>query len=355
MFFSYKHFRKLTAAVTFSADAADAADAAGSYGAGRGAASAEAAAHVSAAVSAPASTLPDVVALANPVSIITSSLTSTGASNRNLRTVTELRALWPVHAMPEGIPLGPFPDMGGLENSLRQWALAQGFDVKRNRRRDAVKSRGERKEYVCWNGFKSRKCGVKVTMQRPNQHRHTCTGCKWKVICEESMEGWVCTNMVHSDHNHDLLSQDQLFVANRKMRHIPDDLKEHPPRTKAEREAHLTPLVRVDMDVAKERESFTRELSNVLQDFLTRTAAFATPATTATPSDTATASAKASANANASDNASDNASVSVANPLKKRQQQKRKQPKGSVPTTAAYKKRGKYNTRKRGANMHIAS
>ena len=66
-------------------------------------------------------------------------------------------------------------------------------------------------------------------------------------------------------------------------------------------------------------------------------------------------SAKASANANASVNASANASVSVANPLKKRQQQKRKQPKGSVPTTAAYKKRGKYNTRKRGANMHIAS
>ena len=130
-----------------------------------------------------------------------------------------------------------------------------------------------------------------------------------------------------------------------------------PPRTKAEREAHLTPLVRVAMDVAKERESFTRDLSNFLQDFLTRTAAFATPATTATPSDTATASAKASANAsaNASDNVSDKASVSVANPLKKRQQQKRKQPKGSVPTTAAYKKRGKYNTRKRGANMHIAS
>jgi hypothetical protein len=66
------------------------------------------------------------------------------------------------------------------------------------------------------------------------------------------------------------------------------------------------------------------------------------------PSDTATASAKASAkasaNANASDNASDNASVSVTNPLKKKQQQKRKQPKGSVPTTAAYKKRGKYTT-----------
>ena len=227
MFFSYKHFRKLTAAVTFSADAADAADAAGSYGAGRGAASAEAAAHVSAAVSAPASTLPDVVALANPVSIINSPLTSIESNTRNLRTVTELRALWPVHAMPEGIPLGPFPDMGGLENSLRQWALAQGFDVKRYNRRDAVKSRGERREYVCWNGFKSRKCGVKVTMQRPNQHRHTNTGCKWKVICEESMEGWVCTNMVHSDHNHDLLSQDQLFVANRNMRHIPDDWKEY--------------------------------------------------------------------------------------------------------------------------------
>lgn len=122
-----------------------------------------------------------------------------------------------------------------------------------------------------------------------------------------------------------------------------------PPRTKAEREAHLTPLVRVAMDVAKERESFTRDLSNFLQDFLTRTAAFATPATTATPSDTATASAKASANAsaNASDNVSDKASVSVANPLKKRQQQKRKQPKGSVPTTAAYKKRGKYNLREK--------
>ena len=142
--------------------------------------------------------------------------------------------------------------MGGLENSLRQWALAQGFDVKRNNRRVAVESRGERREYVCWKGLKSRKCGVKVTMQRPFQHRHTCTGCKWKVICEESMEGWVCTNMVHRDHNHDLLSQDQLFVANRKMRHIPDDLKEHPPRTKAEREAHLTPLVGVAMDAAKE-------------------------------------------------------------------------------------------------------
>ena len=58
-------------------------------------------------------------------------------------------------------------------------------------------------------------------------------------------------------------------------------------------------------------------------------------------------SAKASANANASVNASANASVSVANPLKKRQQQKRKQPKGSVPTTAAYKKRGKYNLREK--------
>ena len=118
-----------------------------------------------------------------------------------------------------------------------------------------------------------------------------------------------------------------------------------PPRTKAEREAHLTSVVKVAMDVAKERESFTRNLTNLLQDW---TKAFATPATTATPSDTATASAKASANANASDNASDNASVSVANPLKKRQQQKRKQPNnGSAPTTVAYKKAGKYHLREK--------